>query len=74
MKFYQEPIRRARDIQVSRWKACAAKLRAHSRDAVRPLLTEDFDIPAEAIDKLAVAASLVEEAIALVQSQSKEPT
>lgn len=70
MKFYQEPVRRARDIQVSRWKGCASKLRAYSRDMARTLLTKEFDIPPEAIDKLAAAAALVEEAIALVQSQT----
>lgn len=73
MKFYQEPIRRARDIQTSKWRAVAGRLRALSQDMIRPLLVEEFDIPSEAVDKLAAAAALVEEAIALVASQTEVP-
>lgn len=71
MTSYSEPVRRARDIQTSRWKVCAARLGSYSQDITRSLLIDDFGIPPEAVDKLAAAASLVDEAIALVESQTR---
>lgn len=71
MTSYSEPVRRARDIQTSRWRVCSSKLKAHSSELIRPLLIDDFKLPPEAVDKLAAAASLVDEAIALVESQTR---
>ena len=46
----------ARDIQTRKWRVVASRLRALSQDMIRPLLVEEFDIPSEAVDKLAMAA------------------
>lgn len=64
----------ARDIQTRKWRVVASRLRALSQDMIRPLLIEEFGIPSEAVDKIAAAAALVEEAIALVESQTEVPT
>ena len=67
-------MRQARDIQTRKWRVVASRLRALSQDMIRPLLIEEFGIPSEAVDKIAAAAALVEEAIALVESQTEVPT
>lgn len=58
----------AREFQLIRWRGVRAKLKTWSGDLCRITLAE-FDIPKEAVDKLAQAGDLVQEAIDIVEKK-----